>query len=317
MARQKKHHYVPRFYLDGFTPDGNDDRLYVFDKETGRQWRSNLTNTACEKDFYVLEVEESGDSLALERLLGKFERDGAEAIRFLAENKAVPDGELYEKLMGFMGLMAVRSPDLIARIEKPFAQVSKSVLYQMTESPERFESLKAEMQEKGVDTTDWNWKEMHDFVRSDEYQISMSQNWKMDAIVTMLPDAAKLLASRSWSVIEAPAGCSFVCSDRPLSIDWISRSFGGFFSPGLGLTHTAVMFPINKTVALFGMFEKELLPVSVDEWGVAVVNLNTAYTARQYVYSTGEDFSVVLPDRSIGGKAAFLEAINDRSRAGD
>ena len=35
----RKHHYVPQFYLAGFTATGNKDgQLWVFDKETGRNW---------------------------------------------------------------------------------------------------------------------------------------------------------------------------------------------------------------------------------------------------------------------------------------
>jgi hypothetical protein len=42
MANQsRKHHYVPEFYLAGFTESGTDDgRLHVLDKEQLRQWPS-------------------------------------------------------------------------------------------------------------------------------------------------------------------------------------------------------------------------------------------------------------------------------------
>ena len=65
VSTPRKHHYVPQTYLAGFTDSGeNDGRLYVLDKDDGRQWPSNPGDTGCERDFYMLEVEEKEEELS-------------------------------------------------------------------------------------------------------------------------------------------------------------------------------------------------------------------------------------------------------------
>ena len=82
MPIPRKHHYVPRFYLGGFTDTGEQDgRLTVLDKESGRQWHSSPGDAGCEKDFYMLEVEEDGDALAIEKCFVEVEAKGSAAIR--------------------------------------------------------------------------------------------------------------------------------------------------------------------------------------------------------------------------------------------
>ena len=43
--RPRKHHYVPAFYLAGFTMSGSDeDRLCVFDQSQIKSWPSSPRN---------------------------------------------------------------------------------------------------------------------------------------------------------------------------------------------------------------------------------------------------------------------------------
>ncbi len=46
MVQSKKHHYIPRFYLDGFTNDSS--KYFVYDKEADKIWETNPTNSFAE-----------------------------------------------------------------------------------------------------------------------------------------------------------------------------------------------------------------------------------------------------------------------------
>lgn len=61
--RPRKHHYLPCFYLAGFTIAGSDcDRLYVFDQQQIKSWPSTPRNAAHERDFYAeIDTVECGD----------------------------------------------------------------------------------------------------------------------------------------------------------------------------------------------------------------------------------------------------------------
>ena len=57
-AIARSHHYVPAFYLAGFTDTGTRDGfLWVSDRETERTWRSKPDEAGCERDFYRIYLE--------------------------------------------------------------------------------------------------------------------------------------------------------------------------------------------------------------------------------------------------------------------
>lgn len=50
MSKPKRHHFLPEFYLNGFTREG---LLCVFDRETGEYRRQAPKNTAVIGHFYA------------------------------------------------------------------------------------------------------------------------------------------------------------------------------------------------------------------------------------------------------------------------
>jgi len=208
MSAPKKHHDVPRFFLKGFVPpDSESDQLFVLDKSTGKQWQAGLNDAGCENHFYVLELDDEGDPFALEKALSQIESDGAEALRAVKVEKRIPRGELLTKLMGFLGLMAVRGPSVLDAIEKPLAQIFKSMLCRATDSQDSWNEVVEDLKKNGQDISDVSWEEMRRFVRSDDCTITMGQNWKMSSLLEMIPIATHLLAKRIWSVVDVPCPC--------------------------------------------------------------------------------------------------------------
>lgn len=50
----RKHHYVPQFYLAGFTLDGSSESpLFVCDQEQSKTWKSTPKQSAHRRDFLV------------------------------------------------------------------------------------------------------------------------------------------------------------------------------------------------------------------------------------------------------------------------
>ncbi len=78
MSKVKQQHYVPRFYLQNFTHNGDD--LYAFDKKDMRSFKTNITRVAQERYFYNTNSE---DAAFLENEI----RQGPE--QFLEKLKAV------------------------------------------------------------------------------------------------------------------------------------------------------------------------------------------------------------------------------------
>lgn len=316
MSTPRKHHFVPQFYLGGFTPSGSkDDKLFVFDKQTGKQWSSSPGDVGCQRDFNVIEIDDGGDPNRLEKFFSLIETDGAEAIRLLVEKRQIPDGELYAKLISFMGLMTVRVPGSIEAVTKPFEGVYKSLLIQATASKERWEAIVADLKTKGQDVSDVPWEEMRDWARGDDYDIVMPQNFRMSSVLDMLKIIRPLLAARKWTLVSVPKdGPCFICSDRPLTLNWIGDRGQGFFGPGFGLAGTMATFPVSKAQALVGVFEAQTDPQELSIADVATANSTTAVHASRFVYSTREDFVINLGDGKVGSRKD-LEALLQREKA--
>lgn len=54
----RQHHYVPAFYLAGFTAGGTKDgKLFVIDRKRATTYETTPRNAAKSRDFYAVEQE--------------------------------------------------------------------------------------------------------------------------------------------------------------------------------------------------------------------------------------------------------------------
>jgi len=312
----RHHHFVPHFYLAGFTPAGTkDDMLVVHDLRTGRQRPSKPGNTGSERDFYMLEVEEDQnfDAVAIERLFGQIEDRGAHAVRLIAETGELPSGEDYEKLIDFMAIMAVRGPGVLKIIDEFHENVIKSIAHEVTAANEGWDSIVSDLRAEGKKIDKSDWEGIRKFIESGQYRASLNQNFRMGVVLEMLKPTFGLLASRKWTILRAPAdGPAFICSDRPLSVRWTDPAKMGGLSPAPGMFGTSVLFPLNKSLALIGMFEGNLPPRQVTAHEIAFFNTWTALFADRYLYTAQPDFAVIANDGAVGGKSELMERLADK-----
>ena len=309
MSVPRKHHYVPRFYLSGFS---EGKHLHVLDKRSWRNFSVNVEDAACERDYYMIEVEADGDPAELERFFGTFETSGAQALRQIVESQVLPPDEvLHEKLLPFVALMSVRGPGPRDAIERPFAEMMKQIMWLMTSSKEAYENnIKKVAEQTGADLSSVTYEEMRDFVRRGEYDIDMGQNFRMRTLLQMLVPVLELLSMRHWSLAVSSADSpDLICSDRPVSLSWNRAELvHPFFGPGFGVPETMVSMPLNRHLCLLGVFEEVEPHHVLSAEDVATLNTCTALQATRFVYSKADDFVVQLEDRAVG-RAEFIDAV--------
>ena len=103
---QRRHHYVPRFYLDRFTDQKG--RLGAFDRQKSTSITTKANAVAVERDFYRLPEEIGFPANSLEEALSSQESDAAEAIRRLvAEGRVLHSHR--ESLILHMALQLLRT----------------------------------------------------------------------------------------------------------------------------------------------------------------------------------------------------------------
>ena len=110
--RPRKHHYVPAFYLAGFTASGSDeDRLNVFDQGQVKGWPATPRTAGYVNDFYVTDLGPGVDPTGFESgILAPIEGKASGVIRTAIETDRLPHGPDLNVLLNFVALMAARTP---------------------------------------------------------------------------------------------------------------------------------------------------------------------------------------------------------------
>lgn len=105
----KRQHFLPRFYLEGFTKDG---LLAVFDRRTNELRVQQPVNTGVIGHFYTLEDSEGRKRFELEQMLSEFETKASGAILNLAAKQEIGPEERAD-LSIFVALAGFRTPDIV------------------------------------------------------------------------------------------------------------------------------------------------------------------------------------------------------------
>lgn len=119
----KQQHYVPRFYLEGFT---SDDALSVFDRTKGEIRERQLPkNVAKVGHLYTFQDKEDRKRFDLEKLFDLIEGEAAPILRSLANGDRISSAQR-ETFALFLGLAAVRTPAAIEEAGSVYAGFVKT-----------------------------------------------------------------------------------------------------------------------------------------------------------------------------------------------
>ena len=146
----RKHHYVPKFYLAGFTTSGSkDDYLYVLDQTVPKKFRAKPSELAHQRDFYVIETDDEQERIAIEKLFGEIEDMAAPVIKQITINNRLPSINDMIKLLHFVALMAMRVPAAIYTLNLPFEIACKMRLRQIVQNRKVWDNIIGQAKAKG------------------------------------------------------------------------------------------------------------------------------------------------------------------------
>ena len=310
-TRQQRHHYIPRFYLAGFTASGRkDDKLYQFDLEQHRTSKRHPTTVAYRWDFYKIDVP-GFDPSTVEDLLAKVEYAGAGAIRQIQQRQGPPDEARFADLMYFVALMMLRTPAYRQWLLQNIELYDKIALRSMVATPKSFDKALRQMRERGHLKSEVSYETMKRFVGRDNYSIQVPREGLIHYTLEFLAPMSVVLSQRSWSVILADdAAGDLICSDQPVALRWTVTN-PPFPSPGLLMPYTELTMPLNRTMALISSFEIQIPVLPAGRPGIAALNARTAAAAQRYIYSPHEDFIWMQADGSIGSASEYVRPSHD------
>lgn len=311
-SRPRKHHYLPKFYLAGFTHSGDvHGDLYVLDLSAIKEWKSSPEQTANQRDFYAVDLGPTEDPSMMEQILGRLEAKFSRVIRKIVENERLPSGIDFDWFLNFVALMAVRIP----RTRKLFSHVTdrvmKDQLRRQLASVEGWKQFKQVVEIDGKKIRDDEYEAYRRFANSEEYNVDLDQTSHVQMMVDMVDPLLPALAARNWYLgIAADDAPDLICSDFLVS-EWPTKSADltkplTLTSPGTFLT-----FPITRRLIALATFERKPPVVEVNQEGIALFNTITARQARQ-LFAPGPDFTYLAHDKSIKRKSDLLQFLCKR-----
>lgn len=254
--KKYKHHYVPRFYLEGFTDPNNLGFLWVYEKGTEKPFRSKPKSIAFEKHYYTQTTDQGEkDSETLENLFSLVESEAAPVFQKI-KSLEMPDINEKLTLASFIALLFLRTPRWRKIIEKIVLSEAESRLRKMTFDDKEFRASTKRAVEAVGDPLDFNYEEYKKFVQSEDWTISTDNETSLRALksATWL---ARVIFSMEWTFLKATERFKFITSDSPVyNYDpTFEYKHGGM--PGFTDKNIEVTLPISSNLFLLCIWGSE------------------------------------------------------------
>jgi hypothetical protein len=246
----KRQHYLPRFYLDGFSRDG---LVAVYDREKNEIRRQQPKDTTVIGHFYTMVDEQGRKRYEIEALLSEYEGKASPVIKKLAAKESINADERTD-LAVFIALGAMRTPDMVdslklmnsdmvMRIAKmTFAnvdQVAKRLAQDPDYAGKSAEEVRAEAQT------------MVDMAQNDGIKAVTNEKWAVSMAIRMSMEVAPILAGRNWDVVHRNTEKkSFVTADAPVVLTTVAPRPNDFWGVGFGNADALAIFPLTESCVL-------------------------------------------------------------------
>jgi hypothetical protein len=256
VAAKRLHHYLPRFYLSGFTdpgtPHGHAPYVWVRDVATGGITKRAPKNVAAESGYYAVGPGMGPDALSLENELAAMESRAARALRGYLAAPPGARGAVPSDLATFIAWLGAKVPWLRRAAGERWARYLSDAAHGREEVPDdpgfrvslvnaRTGARRREPMEHAlalIRSEGWVARADHALC----IEVMRLQAWYF---------RTQLLPALHWALLTAPPGRCFVTSDRPLV--WVIPYEGYADSPAaLRQPSVEASVPLDATHALIG-----------------------------------------------------------------
>lgn len=258
------HHYIPKAYLRLFGSVTDPDRVWMYDKKSGKTYHSLIDEVAQKQRFYRSDVESS--------LNVDVELPGTQAIKLLLQGHSLSDQDR-ENVSRYIATMIKRVPyhreyvnttlypELLARTAEEYRDNLRAL--------KRRADIPANIIDQKLAETDVAEQKLLENMPLKVREIVADpspQTASLDVVSTTL-------AGFHWQVMKCSGPSFFLTTDNPV------------------YRHAEIVFPLSSTHCLHGdptRPGKSLAFSKIDEKRACGINRQTASNAHRYVYYNQE-----------------------------
>ena len=290
----RKHHVVPRFYLDRWAEDG---RVTVTDLDNRKSHSVDPKNALIENDFYRVPAGTtvgSDSPVIWEAWLSKVEGNAAKAFDQLDKVGFTRlDAEHLSYLAFFFAVQTTRS-----RWHRLQGRWMASVGIHRAFELDRPGAVEARLRAIGEDPTPERVAQVEAYwakVTADPWQMNLSASFEMDTAQTSASGLADLFTTRGWMVYETEK--PILTSDEPVVGLWENMGAdhvqdGGYFGTPI------IVFPLGPHQIL-ASFRKNMPVLRSPE---TPLNWRDTIDLNQVIAGNAYRNVVAQPSNLIGGK---------------
>jgi hypothetical protein len=247
-AATADHHYVPKFYLKGFT--GDKGALWVYEKGKNKPRESKPKNEGHRENYYSFADRGCLDD-STEKILSRTESIVAPTIRKLGNPQFKMSDQQCSELYSFVSLMFVRVPAYREFLNSMAARMMKAYSQQQARDPEKFYASMKEFEAKTGQSVG-DLEKLRKFAASDDYSVTQQSDGYNLLLTFRSGLAIAEIFEREFrhDIYYAAQGCFFMTCDNPIVTiepDTDGRAWVGM---GVGRPRTEVIFPLNKRACL-------------------------------------------------------------------
>ena len=292
----KRQHYLPKFYLEGFTRDG---MVAVFDRDTNEIRVQPPVNTCVIGNFYTIEDAEGRKRFELEKLLSDYESKASLVVKKLEATESINADERSD-LAIFVAFAACRTPDLVDSLKIFTSGLIKDMSRQMFAD---IEVVKERMRGKpdaplSEEQLEAEARQLVEFAQGGYYEVKTHHPWAVGMAMTMALKIAPIFAGRDWEVLHRGSEKnSFVTTDAPVLLSTVAPRENSFWGVGFGNTDALVLFPLTAScVLVLSGNSGKLDHKAVDADQLCHLNLSIAGHCQRFVVGRDEALVRSLTD---------------------
>lgn len=273
MSEPKRHHYVPRSYLEFFA-DGNS--IWVYDKSEGKYFNTTLENAAVIQHYYSIISDDNQKDNSIEKYFSELEGATKPVLR------KIHDGELIDQkdrliLAMFIAYQFTRVP-AYEKENKDSMDRLRQIMKDWDIPAKAPDNIKPP-DFLPPDTPRISVHELHNYLAELNSSKTKSKNQHLEMLVHAAEGLVDAFLTLDWTFVYADQGSSFITSSNPFTF-----TFHNFKEQprvmGVLVKDVIKLFPISSRVCLM---------------------MGNVGTKREGMFTTSqsvEEFNLVLADNS-------------------
>ena len=286
----KNQHYVPRFYLAGFS---HKNLLAVFDRTRGTIRMQTPENTARKRHLYTFEDQQDRRRFDIEKMFGYFEEMVSPIISRIAARERI-SGEDRNYLTAYLALAALRTPAAISEAKEVHAGVTKARSMLMFSTEARALSVLRKIEGSNADevTLREQAKSVAKMIRDDAYSVEVDDGFALGQSLNKFQVISDAMCPRDWMVLYTRSDSeSFLTSDTPVVLTTTSSAMRNL-PLGYGSSHAQLLCPIARNCAIIMSGDRGRTG-RTDITSEALMRFNRTVAADCHRYVFGRDAELV------------------------